>query len=117
MPGKLTLEVTAGPIKGQTFTFEDHDTLFFGRGNDCHARLSDDDTTASRHHFLLEANPPDARIQDIGSRNGTYINGTKFGGRPAHMTPEEARNLDYPTVDLKDGDEIKVGETVFTVLL
>ena len=115
MPGKLTLEVTAGPIKGQTFTFEDHDTFIFGREEDCHARLSANDTTASRHHFLLEVNPPDARLQDIGSRNGTYINGKKYAGRPAHMTPEEARNLDHPVIDLKDGDEIKVGETTFSV--
>ena len=115
MPGKFTLEVTAGPIKGQTFAFVDHDTFIFGREEDCHARLSASDTTASRHHFLLEVNPPDARIQDIGSRNGTYINGKKHGGRPAHMSPEEARKLDYPVIDLKDGDEIEVGETTFSV--
>lgn len=115
MPGKVTLQVTAGPIKGKTFPFEEHDTFIFGRDEDCHAKLSDTDTTASRHHFLLEANPPDVRVQDIGSRNGTYINGVKHGGRPAHMTPEEARNLDYPAIDLKEGDEIKVGDTVFKV--
>lgn len=115
MPGKFTLEVTTGPIKGQTFAFEEHDTFIFGRDDDCHAKLSADDTTASRHHFLLEVNPPAARIQDIGSRNGTYINGKKHGGRPAHMTPEEARNLDYPVIDLKDGDEIEVGNTTFAV--
>jgi eukaryotic-like serine/threonine-protein kinase len=115
MPGKFTLEVTAGPIKGQTFAFEEHDIFIFGREEDCHARLAANDTTASRHHFLLEVNPPQARLQDIGSRNGTYINGKKYAGRPAHMTPEEARNLDHPVVDLKDGDEIRVGETAFSV--
>jgi hypothetical protein len=115
MPGKFTLEVKTGPIKGQIFTFEEHDTFIFGRDDDCHAKLSADDTTASRHHFLLEANPPAARLQDIGSRNGTYINGQKYGGRPAHMTPEEARNLDHPVVDLKDGDKIEVGNTTFSV--
>jgi pSer/pThr/pTyr-binding forkhead associated (FHA) protein len=92
-----------------------HNTFIFGREDDCHAKLSAEDTTASRHHFLLEVNPPDARLQDIGSRNGTYINSQKFGGRPAHMTPEEARKLDHPTVDLKDGDEIEVGKTVFKI--
>ena len=115
MPGKVTLEVTSGPIKGETFNFEEHDIFIFGRDDDCHAKLSSEDTTASRHHFLLEVNPPDARVQDIGSRNGTYVNGVKHGGRPAHMTPEEARNLDYPIIDLKDGDSIKVGDTVFKV--
>jgi serine/threonine-protein kinase len=115
MPGKFTLEVTAGPIKGRTFTFEDHDTFIFGREEDCHARLAANDTTASRHHFLLEVNPPEARLQDIGSRNGTYVNGKKHGGRPAHMTPEAARNLDHPVIALKDGDKVEVGETTFSV--
>lgn len=115
MPAKIILEVTAGPIKGQTFDFEEHDVFIFGREEDCHARLAANDTTASRHHFLLEVNPPRARLQDIGSRNGTYINGQKYAGRPAHMTPEEARNLDHPVIDLADGDEIKVGETTFCV--
>jgi hypothetical protein len=112
---KVCLDVIAGPLKGRKYEFHEHDILIFGRENDCHARLSGDDTTASRHHFILEVNPPEVRVQDIGSRNGTHVNGTKYGGRPAHLTPADARNLSYPTVDLHDGDEIEVGETVFTV--
>ena len=117
MKSKVSLTVTAGPIQGKVFTFEEHDTFIFGRAEDCHARLSGQDTTASRHHFLLEVNPPDARLQDIGSRNGTYVNGKKYGGRLSHLTPEQARNAEHAVVDLKDGDEIKVGETVFKVLV
>ena len=113
MLGKVILEVSAGPLAGQVFTFEEHETFIFGREKDCHAQLPEKDTTVSRHHFLLEANPPDARVQDLGSLNGTWVNGNKFGGRPSHMTPEEARRQLYPAVDLKDGDEIHVGKTVF----
>lgn len=113
MPGRVILEVTAGPLRGQVHTFGEHDTFIFGRGEDCHARLSDKDVTASRHHFILEVNPPDARIRDLGSLNGTYVNGVRHGGRPSHMTPEEGRGLNHPEVDIHDGDEIKVGETVF----
>jgi serine/threonine-protein kinase len=116
MSGKVILEVTAGPLRGQAYTFAEHDTFIFGREEDCHARFSGKDTTASRHHFILEVNPPDARVRDLGSLNGTYVNGTRYGGRPSHMTPEEAqRRLKHPEVDIKDGDEIKVGETVFGV--
>jgi eukaryotic-like serine/threonine-protein kinase len=115
MPGKVTLEVTAGPITDQVYNFEEHDTFIFGRDDDCHARLSDKDATASRHHFILEVNPPDARIRDLGSLNGTYVNGTKYGGRPKGMTPEEALKLNLPEVDVKDQDEIRVGETAFRV--
>src|SRR5574341_2246045 len=115
MPGKVVLKVTNGPMRGKTFTFDEHDTFIFGRARDCHARLSQDDTTASRHHFLLEVNPPDVRVRDLGSLNGTYINGKKYGGRREGETPEEAAQRKLPEVDLKDRDKIGVGETVFLV--
>jgi serine/threonine-protein kinase len=115
MPGQVTLHVSKGPIKGQVFAFEEHDTFIFGRSPDCHAQLPADDATASRHHFILEANPPDVRIRDLGSLNGTYVNETKYGGRAKGETPEEAAQRKFPEVDLKDGDVIRVGETVFTV--
>ncbi|HYG82480.1 MAG TPA: FHA domain-containing protein, partial [Pyrinomonadaceae bacterium] len=115
MAGRVTLKVTAGPIQGETYAFDEHDTFIFGRGEDCHARLPADDKTASRHHFLLEINPPDVRLRDLGSLNGTYVNGVKHGGRPESLSAEEARDLSYPEVDLQDGDTIKVGDTVFDV--
>ena len=95
--------------------FEDHDTLLFGRGADCHARLSEQDGKASRHHFLLEVNPPAARLRDLGSLNGTYVNGRKHGGREKHLTPEQAAQQPWPQVDLRDGDLIRVGATVINV--
>ncbi len=115
MPGKITLEVAQGPIRGKVFVFEEHDTFIFGRARDCHARLAQEDTTASRHHFLLEVNPPDVRIRDLGSLNGTYINGKKFGGRKEGETPQDAAHRKLPDLDLSDRDQIGVGETVFVV--
>src|SRR5712692_4731887 len=114
MPGKLTLTVTAGAKQGKTFVFDEHDTLLFGRMDDCQVCLPED-TFVSRHHFILEVNPPDARIRDLGSLHGTYINGQKYGGREKHETPEEGAKRQYPQVDLHDGDEIKVGKTIFRV--
>jgi serine/threonine protein kinase len=114
MPGRVCLAVVAGPIQGRQFAFEDHDTFLFGRSPDCHAQLAEADGTASRHHFLLEVNPPAARLRDLGSLNGTYVNGTKYGGRGT-MTLEKARQQRWPEVDLRDGDGIRVGTTVFEV--
>ena len=57
---------------GKTFTFTDHDTFIFGRMDDCHACIADD-TEVSRHHFILEVNPPQACLRDLGSLNGTYV--------------------------------------------
>ena len=66
MPGRVCLAVVAGPIQGRQFAFEDHDTFLFGRSPDCHAQLAEADGTASRHHFLLEVNPPNARAAGPG---------------------------------------------------
>jgi hypothetical protein len=113
MPGKVVLNVVGGPLKGRTFPFEEHDTFVFGRAPDCHLQLPAEDPTASRHHFLLEVNPPAARLRELGSLNGTYVNDVKHGGRGRHETPEEAARRDLPQVDLRHGDTIRVGETRF----
>ncbi len=115
MSGKVTLLVTAGPIQGRRFEFREHDTFLFGRAPDCHAQLDASDTSASRHHFLLEVNPPAARLRDLGSLNGTHVNGRRHGGRDRHQTPEEGAQNPHPEVDLKDGDRVRVGGTHFTV--
>jgi serine/threonine protein kinase len=115
MPGRVCLDVVAGPIQGRHFEFDAHDTFLFGRSPDCHAELAPNDTTASRHHFLLEVNPPAARLRDLGSLNGTYVNGQKHGGRDRHLSPEQAAKQPWPQVDIRDGDLIRVGATVFTV--
>ncbi len=111
MSGKVKLDVDQGPMKGKQFVFEEHDTFLFGRMPDCHACLPDD-AKVSRHHFILEVNPPDARIRDLGSLNGTFINDVKCGSREKRESPEEGAKRKYPEVDLKEGDRIAVGETI-----
>jgi hypothetical protein len=114
MSGKLTLTITTGPRAGTAFVFEEHDTLLLGREKDCQVCLPED-TQVSRHHFILEVNPPDIRIRDLGSLHGTYINGQRYGGRGKHETPEEGAGRTFAQVDLHDGDEIKAGQTTFRV--
>ena len=108
------LNVTAGPMKGKSFSFEEHDTFLFGRLEECHCCLPDDGQV-SRRHFIVEVNPPDARIRDFGSLNGTYVNERKIGSREKGETPEQGQRRKYPELDLKDGDVIKVGRTVLSV--
>jgi hypothetical protein len=80
---------------------------------DCHCHLPDD-PLVSRHHFLIEVNPPECCIQDLGSLNGTYINDVKYGGRkPDELQQEAARRA--PVVNLKDGDRVRTGDTIFHV--
>jgi len=114
MSGKITLTVLEGTSQGKTFVFDAHDTFLFGRMQDCHICLPHDQLV-SRNHFLMEVNPPHACIRDLGSRNGTYVNGQKYGGREKHETPEEGARRQYPQVDLHDGDQVKVGATTLGV--
>jgi eukaryotic-like serine/threonine-protein kinase len=108
---RVVLEVVEGPIRGTEFIIDGHDTRVLGRGADCHLRILDD-SRVSRHHFLLEAVPPLARLRDLGSRNGTWVNGVRHGGR----TTLEPRLMDAiqpgAEVDLRHGDQIRVGRTV-----
>ena len=115
MPGDITLSVTEGPLAGHTFTFGSTTRSSSVVPADCHAHLSPDDTSASRHHFILEVNPPDARLRDLGSLNGTYVNRVRWGGRHPHETPEEGARRRFPDVELNDGDQIAVGRTVIAV--
>jgi len=114
MSAKVHLHIKGGPKNGTTFTFTEHDTFIFGRMPDCHACIPDD-TQVSRHHFILEANPPAACLRDLGSLNGTWVNGVKFGAREKGETPELGAKRRYPEVVLKSGDIIKVGKTSMEV--
>jgi pSer/pThr/pTyr-binding forkhead associated (FHA) protein len=111
MSAKIRLKFVAGARKGQEFSFDNHDTFLFGRTPECHISLPRDHLV-SRHHFLLEVNPPDARLRDLGSLNGTYVNNIKYGGRAEGEDPQTASQRQLPEVDLHDGDEIQVGNTV-----
>jgi len=111
MPARIILEVVEGTMKGQRFVFDQHDTFLFGRGADCHCRLDGDDSV-SRHHFIIEANPPDARIHDLGSTNGTYVNEVKLGGKGE----PKSKTVGF-AADLKDRDLLRVGETRLKVCL
>ncbi len=114
MPASIQLRITEGTAKGRVFDFAAHDTFFLGRHPDCHVCLPED-TCVSRHHFILEACPPQACVRDLGSRNGTYVNGHKIGGRKEGETPEEGARRAYPEVTLKQGDRIQVGDTALEV--
>ena len=115
MSGIITLRIIKGFGKGQLFRFDSHDTFLFGRDPDCHVALPHEDKTASRHHFLLEVNPPFARIRDLGSLNGTFVNNVKYGGRSEKRSPIEPPSIPLSEADLHHGDLIQVGEIVFQI--
>ncbi|WP_344266926.1 protein kinase domain-containing protein [Actinomadura napierensis] len=117
MAPSVTLTLVKGRLDHKEFVFDERATCVLGRSSDCSPRLPDDEhhRRISRHHCLIDINPPAARIRDFGSLNGTYVNGRRIGKRERHQTPEEAALLTYPEHDLADGDEIRLGDTVFRV--
>jgi hypothetical protein len=116
MNAKVHLQVKGGSEDGRVFTFAEHDTFVFGRMDDCHACIANDNQV-SRHHFILETNPPHACLRDLGSLNGTCVNDTKFGGRKSGETPEQGAKRRYPEVELSHGDAIRVGKTTLHVVI
>ena len=94
---QVNLRVLAGPYTGRVFTFDQHDTFLIGRTNDAHLSLPDD-RFFSRHHCLLEIDPPRCFLRDLGSTNGTFVNGVRVG-----------------EAFLKHGDQIQGGETILFV--
>ena len=117
MPAQIILTVIESTLKGQKYIFNERTTTFVGRGEDCFPRLPDDKDHQyiGRRHCMLDINPPDIRIRDLGSLNGTYVNKKKIGQRARDQTDEEGAQLQFPEYDLKEGDEIKLGDTVFRV--
>jgi hypothetical protein len=112
---KVNVQVFDGPLKGKEFTFTGPVTLVFGRASDCQFCVSSD-PYVSRHHFKLEIDQTRCRLRDLGSRNGTLVNGTKYGGRNEKIKAEDAPE-DVATIDLKDGDTIKAGQTQLHIFL
>lgn len=115
---KITLTVTGGWLPEKEYAFEAPTRCVIGRAPDCDLQVPSDPTHAdiSRHHCLLEIEPQAVRVRDLGSRNGTWVNGTRIGQRSVPEAPPEKADRDegakYP---LKDGDEIKVGHTCLRV--
>lgn len=94
---KVSLRVIAGPHKGRVFTFDQHETFLIGRSESAHFCLPED-RYFSRHHCILEIAPPQCFLRDLGSTNGTFVNGQRT-----------------ESIYLKSGDQIQGGETVIEV--
>jgi eukaryotic-like serine/threonine-protein kinase len=110
----VKLALVNGRGERSEFVFDERSTCLIGRGEDCSPRLPNDEhhRSVSRHHCMLDINPPDVRIRDFGSRNGTYVNGVKIGQRDPAQSAAQGRGLGLQERDLKDGDEVRLGRSV-----
>ena len=116
---KVILTVTSGSLEGQKFKFDSRTTCLIGRAKDCNPQLPNDkaNRVISRYHCLLDINPPNIRVRDLGSKNGTYVNGEKIGQRQIGESASRADRMRSPEYDLKEKDKFQLGNTVFRVTI
>ncbi len=86
-----------GPLKGTSFPLPDGE-ISIGRDSSNH--LWAPDPALSRRHCLVVARSEQVSIQDLGSRNGTLVNGV----------PIEQK-------EMRHGDQIYIGDSVLLFLL
>jgi pSer/pThr/pTyr-binding forkhead associated (FHA) protein len=87
------LVVTGGLAPGRRLTLNDE--LLIGRGVTGEGRLSDDADLSRRHARVARDARGRVTIEDLGSANGTFVNGQRVRGRQA----------------LNVGDSVQVGST------
>ncbi len=98
MDEKPVLVAREGQLVGQRWTI-DNDEFIIGRGSDCQIILPE--RQVSRHHVKIMHEDGRYILHDLGSRNGTHLNGTQFEGQ----------------IQLQDGDEISIALCVKLVFV
>jgi pSer/pThr/pTyr-binding forkhead associated (FHA) protein len=109
----LILKATAGDLRGQQYSFSSPSYCVLGRSRSCTLRLPGD-ATVSRQHCLVELDADGVWVQDLGSLNGTFVNGEKIGQREA--PPDNDATMVQPgRQSLRDGDLLRICNNVFAV--
>ena len=90
----LILTVIQGPDKGKTYELPDNEPQLLGRSSEA---LPLTDNTVSRRHAELTPDDGEWWLRDLGSQNGSWVNGVKISER----------------TKLKLGDQVRTGATLF----
>jgi predicted component of type VI protein secretion system len=95
---KVLMIVVQGKPEGKTIPLTGP-SFKIGRGDGCHLRPNSDQV--SREHAEILIGEESASIRDLGSRNGTLLNGRSLTG----------------TATLKSGDLVQIGPLTFAVAI
>jgi len=93
----LRLEVISGNAPGNTITVDDE--LVIGRHAQGAGRLAEDEEISRQHARISRERTGDYAIEDLGSSNGTFVNGLRIQS-PRLLSP---------------GDSIETGATTLVV--
>jgi pSer/pThr/pTyr-binding forkhead associated (FHA) protein len=92
----VKLKILRGASAGKVVTIRGP-RFDIGRSEECNLRANSD--AISRRHCEITVNDADVRIRDLGSRNGTHVNGERIEGEQK----------------LQMGDQLRVGPLEFLV--
>jgi pSer/pThr/pTyr-binding forkhead associated (FHA) protein len=98
---ELSLEIVEGAGAGLMVGLAGPVTV--GRGRDADLVLTDE--LVSRHHAQVTPTRSGAVVEDLGSRNGTFVNGEAIPG-PTHLTPGDQLQLGVTLVELRSATQI-----------
>ena len=117
MMAQVIFKATRGKMGGEEFVFAGKTHCVVGRASGCSLCLPGDDLTASRYHCLLDIDAPLVWVEDLGSLNGTSVNGECIGRRDRGWPTDGGKPQKVPPRLLVDGDELRIGDTAFAVVI
>lgn len=91
---QLKLKILKGSHAGEVLKVT-REKFIIGRDEDCHLRPNSD--RVARQHCVIQLHAGSATIRDMGSKDGTFVNGERILGE----------------YELKKGDRIEVGPLSF----
>ena len=95
--GQYVLKFISGKYAGGEFALAQNQELIIGRSSDLEMVLIED--MVSRHHAKITTTDNDIFIEDLGSTNGTFVNGEKI-----------------TSCKLKEGDRILIGTSIIKLV-
>lgn len=96
--GRYILKFISGKYQGGEFALEMNQELIIGRSSELEMVLIED--MVSRHHAKITTTNDEIFIEDLGSTNGTFVNGEKI-----------------TKCKLKEGDRILIGTSIIKLVL
>jgi len=96
---EVVLRVTSGPHTGQVHSLNESDSCVVGRSSQVKFSMVED-RLLSREHFRVQLDGRNCTVEDVGSTNGTKVNGRRVESSV-----------------LRDGDLITAGESSFLVCI
>ena len=95
--GRYVLKFISGKYQGGEFALDKNQELIIGRSSELEMVLIED--MVSRHHAKITTTNDEIFIEDLGSTNGTFVNGEKI-----------------TKCKLKEGDRILIGTSIIKLV-